>query len=143
MSNPSLLGTSIRIFLANGQADGVWVVEKSNWTGKALMAPRTRYKELRDRLAGPGVYLLIGPNESEVPAHRIYIGETDDLRSRLDNHNKNLDFWDRAVAFGSKDDNLNKAHIRHLEGRLITLAKAANRAALVCEQYGWISSSPV
>lgn len=35
------LGASIRIFLAQGIADGVWVVEKSNWTGKALMAPRT------------------------------------------------------------------------------------------------------
>lgn len=40
---PGALGTSIRIFLANGGADGVWVVEKSNWTGKALMAPRTWY----------------------------------------------------------------------------------------------------
>lgn len=59
---PTPLGTSIRIFLANGVADGVWVVEKSNWTGKALMAPRTRYKELRARsdLDGPGVYLLTG-----------------------------------------------------------------------------------
>ena len=27
------LGASIRIFLADGAADGVWVVEKSNWTG--------------------------------------------------------------------------------------------------------------
>jgi hypothetical protein len=75
---PGALGTSIRIFLANGGADGVWVVEKSNWTGKALMAPRTRYKELRARpdLDDPGVYLLIGPTESGVPSHRVYIGET-------------------------------------------------------------------
>lgn len=34
------LGASIRIFLADGSADGVWVVEKRNWTGKALMALR-------------------------------------------------------------------------------------------------------
>ncbi len=32
---PAPLGASIRIFLANGVADGVWVVEKSNWTGTA------------------------------------------------------------------------------------------------------------
>lgn len=36
------LGTSIRIFLTNGGADDVAVVEKRNWTGKALMAPRRR-----------------------------------------------------------------------------------------------------
>ncbi|MBX7071344.1 MAG: hypothetical protein K1X38_18320 [Microthrixaceae bacterium] len=52
---PAPLGSSIRIFLANGGSDGVWVVEKSNWTGTALMAPRTRYKALRSRpdLEGP------------------------------------------------------------------------------------------
>jgi hypothetical protein len=49
------LGTSIRIFLANGGADGVWIVEKSNWTGKALMAPRTRYKDLRARMESTSV----------------------------------------------------------------------------------------
>lgn len=135
------LGTSIRIFLAHGGADGVWVVEKSNWTGKALMAPRTRYKDLRARpdLDGPGVYLLIGPTESGVPPDRIYIGETDDLPGRLDNHNKNKDFWNRAIVFTSKDANLNKAHIRHLEGRLITLAQVANRAEI---ENGNVGSMP-
>jgi len=135
------LGASIRIFLADGSADGVWVVEKSNWTGKALMAPRTRYKDLRSRrdLDGPGVYLLAGPTESGVPATRVYIGETDDLPGRLDNHNKSKDFWNRVIVFTAKDDNLNKAHIRHLEARLIGLAKQANRAEL---DNGTIGSLP-
>ncbi|HUR18699.1 MAG TPA: GIY-YIG nuclease family protein [Acidimicrobiales bacterium] len=135
------LGTSIRIFLADGIADGVWVVEKSNWTGKALMAPRTRYKDLRARidLDGPGVYLLAGPTESGVPAVRIYLGETDDLPGRLDSHNKTKDFWNRVIVFTSKDDNLNKAHIRYLEARLISLAKAANRAEL---ENGNVGSMP-
>ena len=35
MTDPSMpLGTSIRIFLVDGGADGVWVVEKSNWTAR-------------------------------------------------------------------------------------------------------------
>ncbi len=132
MEHAKPLGTSIRIFLAGGGADGVWVVEKSNWTGKALMAPRTRYRDLRSRpdLDGPGVYLLVGPTESGLPPTRIYIGETDDLPGRLDSHNKNKDFWNRAIVFTSKDANLNKAHIRYLESRLIGLAKAAGRAEL-------------
>lgn len=140
-TTPSPLGTSIRIFLANGEADGVWVVEKSNWTGKALMAPRTRYKDLRSRedLDGPGVYLLVGPTDSGVPATRIYIGETDDLPGRLDDHNRTKDFWNRAIVFTSKDANLNKAHVRHLEGRLIALARAANRSEL---ENGTVGSMP-
>src|SRR4051812_9478188 len=105
MTEPTL-GTTIRIFLTDGAADGVWIVEKSNWTGKALMAPRTRYKDLRPRLDGPGVYVLSGPTDSGVPPERLYIGETDDLRGRLDSHNANKDFWNRAIVFTSKDDNL-------------------------------------
>lgn len=126
------LGASIRIFLVDGSADGVWVVEKSNWTGKALAAPRTRYKELRARtdLDGPGVYVLVGPSESGVPPLRIYIGETDDLPGRLDSHNSRKDFWNRVIVFTSKDANLNKAHIRYLEARLIGLASSAKRSEL-------------
>ncbi len=141
MIEPAVLGASIRIFLADGAADGVWVVEKSNWTGKALAAPRTRYKDLRARadLDGPGVYVLSGPTESGVPATRIYIGETDDLPGRLDGHNKSKDFWNRVIVFTSKDDNLNKAHIRYLEGRLISIAKAANRAEI---ENGNVGSTP-
>ena len=141
---PNPVGTSIRIFLADGGADGVWVVEKSNWTGKALMAPRTRYRGLRARpdLDGPGVYLLIGPTESGVPSHRVYIGETDDLPGRLDHHTKNKDFWNRVIVFTSKDANLNKAHIRHLECRLIGLANAANRAELE-KRDGGLHAAPV
>lgn len=138
---PKPLGTSIRIFLADGGADGVWVVEKSNWTGKALMAPRTRFGDLRARsdLDGPGVYLLIGPTESGLLANRVYIGETDDLPGRLDSHNKNKEFWKRAIVFTSKDANLNKAHIRYLEARLIGLATVAKRAEL---DNGNLGSSP-
>ena len=127
---PSPLGASIRIFLADGSANGVWVAEKSNWTGKALMAPRTRFRDLRSRsdFNGTGVYLLIGPSESELKASQIYIGETDDLPGRLDAHHRNKEFWNRVIVFTSKDDNLNKAHIRYLETRLIELAAEANRA---------------
>jgi hypothetical protein len=127
-----VLGASIRIFLADGTADGVWVVEKSNWTGKALMAPRSRYSDLKGRrdLDGPGVYVLVGPTESGVPPARVYIGETDDLRQRLDSHQRSKEFWTRVVVFTSKDDNLNKAHIRYLEARLLELAVAAQRAEL-------------
>lgn len=123
-------GTSIRLFLAEGTPDGLWVVEKSNWTGIGLVAARSGYQALRDRaeVAGPGIYVLVGPAESAAHAHRIYIGETDVLRPRLDSHFKNKDFWTRVIVFTSKDANLNKAHVRYLESRLITLARSARRA---------------
>jgi Domain of unknown function (DUF4357) len=123
------LATSIRLFLAEGTPDGLWVVEKSNWTGVALMAPRTGYSTLRARheLDGPGVYVLIGPPESGAKPGRVYIGETDVLRPRLDSHQKNKDFWTKVIVFTAKDANLNKAHVRYLESRLMGLADHANR----------------
>ena len=130
MSNPP--PASIRLFLAEGTPDGLWVVEKSNWTGVALMAPRSRYGVLRARseMNGPGVYLLTGPAESGAKSARIYVGETDVLRDRLDNHQANKDFWTKAIVFTAKDENLNKAHVRYLESRLLQLAAQANRAEL-------------
>lgn len=37
------------------------------------------------------------------------------------------DFWNEAIIFVSKDENLNKAHIKYLENRLYEIAKSANR----------------
>lgn len=60
----------------------------------------------------------------------MYVGETDDLPGRLDSHNRGKDFWNRVIVFTSKDANLNKAHIRYLEARLIGLATSVKRAEL-------------
>jgi len=73
-----------------------------------------------------GVYLLTGIDpESAKPA--IYIGEAECIRDRIKNH-VDKDFWNLATYFVSKDENLTKAHIRYLEGKLIELAKSSNRA---------------
>jgi len=79
------------------------------------------------------VYLLTGPTETG-DGTRIYVGEADDLRSRIDQHITGKDFWTLLIAFVSKDDNLNKAHVRYLEARLCQLAKEAGRAVL---DNGW------
>lgn len=60
----------------------------------------------------------------------IYVGEADVARDRIDTHLRTRDFWTRLILFGSKDENLNKAHVQYLEARLVALAKAARRATL-------------
>src|SRR5207245_10860805 len=61
-----------------------------------------------------------------------YLCETDDILVRLKQHNKDekKDFWTRAIAVTSKDQNLTKAHGCYLESRFIELANAAKRARL-------------
>jgi hypothetical protein len=119
--------TSIKLFLADGSPDGIRIVEKSNWTGRAVVASRAQLSEAlqRDELARPGVYVLTGSDDSGSP--RLYVGEADVLGERLRNHASRKDFWIRFIAFTSTDENLNKAHVRYLESKLIALAKAANQ----------------
>ena len=124
-------GFSVRLFLPAGDPDGVKIIEKSNWTGSGLVIPRTLFGDTRSRaeLQRAGVYLLVGSDEASQLV-RVYVGEGDPIGPRLDQHAKNKDFWTHAVAFTSKDQNLNKAHVQFLESRLIEFAKAAKRCTL-------------
>jgi hypothetical protein len=134
MSSPTEIqrrGYSIRIFLAEGTPSGLKFVEKSNWSGLGVVCPRPRFSSVKDRkeFGRAGVYVLLGPSESsDVPI--AYIGEADPVRTRLEQHHSQRDFWTVAYFFTSKDTNLNKAHIEHLEHRLITLAQSAKRCQL-------------
>lgn len=122
---------SIKIFLPGGDPDGLRIIEKTNWSGVGLMAPRSLFGEVRQRreLARTGVYVLVGPpEESGLP--RVYVGEGDPIRPRLEQHAGKKDFWTSLVAFTSKDENLNKAHAQFLEARLIELATRSKRSVL-------------
>ncbi len=131
MAQRAQRGFSIRIFLQDGSSDGLRTIEKSNWTGRAIVFPRARFKEARthESLARPGVYVLVGPSE-EGDLPKLYVGQGDPVRPRLESHFANKDFWTLGAVFTSKDENLNKAHIEYLEARLIGLAKEAKRGVL-------------
>jgi hypothetical protein len=121
---------TIKLFLPYGDAKRLRVGEVSNWTGKALAAPRTELEDLlaRDELESSGVYFLLGVN-AETGASLAYIGEAEVIRDRLKQH-KAKDFWNSVVVFVSKDENLTKAHIRYLENRLLQEAKTIGRYSL-------------
>ncbi len=122
---------SLRIFVADGDPDGLRVVERSNWVGKALMFPRALLPGVkkRDELGQTGVYLLLGPRE-DGEGDMLYVGEGDPIRPRLESHYAKKDFWTRAVCFVAAAGQLNKAHVQFLEARLIALAAAAKRLPL-------------
>ena len=120
-------GKTIKLFLIDGEPNGRMTCELSNWTGKAYKIPRIKVKDCTDRpdLANPGVYLLFGKNETGKDL--VYIGEAETVFKRLTQHLTQKDFWTEAIVFISKDENLNKAHIKYLENRLYEMAKAVNR----------------
>ncbi|MFJ4294254.1 GIY-YIG nuclease family protein [Cupriavidus sp. NPDC089707] len=65
----------------------------------------------------PGIYLLVGSS-------KVYIGEGDPVGKRLEDHAAKKAFWERALYF-TADTRLNKAHIQHLESKLVKLAQEA------------------
>jgi len=108
------IGKSISLFLMDGTPDGVVACELFNWTGKGFRIPRSKLKELSTRqdLKKAGVYFLVGKDEED--SDIVYIGEAEDVYKRLLQH-QDKDFWSEALAYVSKDENLNKAHIKYLE----------------------------
>lgn len=122
---------SIRIFVPNGDPDGLRIVEKSNWSGVGVVFNRTSFKQALERseIDRTGVYVLVGRSDSSV-LPTVYVGEGDPVRDRLKSHYSKKDFWDWAVFFATKDGSLNKAHVQRMEWRLIELAKSAKQCRL-------------
>jgi hypothetical protein len=60
----------------------------------------------------------------------VYVGEADDVWSRLASHDDKKDFWTWVILFVSTDDNLTKAHVRWLEATLVREMKKAKRAEI-------------
>ena len=119
---------TIKIFLVHGDPKRLRTAELSNWTGKAVAGPRSEFDGVlaRDESEKSGVYFLTGSDpESGKPA--IYVGEAESIRDRVKSH-LDKDFWNQIIYFVSKDENLTKAHIRYLEGKLIEKARGAGRA---------------
>jgi hypothetical protein len=125
------IGQTLKIFLADGIAEGLKVIEKSNWVGKCTSCSRSQFPAIkgRDEFKKTGIYLIYG-NDLENNQPIIYLGEGDPVLPRLEAHDRGKDFWEHLILFTSKDENLNKAHIQYLEARLVGMAKAAKRCKL-------------
>ena len=121
-------GKTIKIFLIDGDPNGRLSCELSNWSGKAYKIPRIKVKDCSDRedlTTSTGVYLLFGKDDDG--KDQVYIGEAETILKRLNQQLISKDFWNETIVFISKDDNLNKAHVKYLENRLHEIAKSANR----------------
>lgn len=126
---------TIKLFLPHGDAKSLRTAEISNWSGKAIAAPRTELDELlaREELEKAGVYILLSSDpQTNIP--HAYIGEAEVICDRLRQHKAKE--WNSAIVFTSKDENLTKAHVRYLESRLLGEAAKVKRFTLDQNQAG-------
>lgn len=123
-------GKLIRLFLVDGNPNGLRTIELSNMTIYTTVFPRTKLKEFlqREESEKAGCYILIGDEMNKTGELEIYIGEGENVGNRLRQHasgNKQKEFWNEAIVFTSKDDYITKTQIQYLESELCRLASEA------------------
>jgi len=124
---------TIRIFVPDGNPEGLRIIDRMNWTGLGIAFPREDWPKIKQRpdFAKAGVYILIGRvTDDDLPT--LYIGQGDVIRARIDNHFANKDFWSAAAIFVSSASGggLNSAHAKWLEYALIQRASQINQSHL-------------
>lgn len=124
--------TTIHIFLIDGEPTGLKTTEMDNWTGQALLIPRSKLQEAKNRpeVNKPSIYFLIGKNEEDESKPLVYVGEAGNFWTRICQHEGEKDFWQTAIAFSSKDDNFTKIHAGYLENTCYEMALKAGRCEL-------------
>ena len=123
----------LTILVTSGDPEGVRVVEKSNWSGQGVVFGRSDLAgAVGQGISSPGVYVLVGEDPDGGFDRRIYVGQGEEVGTRLVQHQRDeaKDFWNETVVFVSKDGGLNRAHILHLEARLLELADASKRVGV-------------
>jgi len=134
-NSPSRRGRTLKLYLVDGSPSGVITAELGVSSVRAAVASRTALPELirREEAGRTGVYLLVGPDPDLPGRQLVYVGESDQVKTRLAAHDSDeaKEFFTRAVVIVSKDENLTKAHGRYLESRIIAAIRSAGRAKLV------------
>lgn len=114
--NEMIRGKTINIYLPDGNPKGIKICEIPNSIIKAVLIPRNLLNmvDKYENIDGVGIYFLFSEKD-ETARFQTYIGEAEDVRKRLKQHDNPTKEWNYAVCFISGKDNLNKAHVKFLE----------------------------
>ena len=124
------MGKVITTYLMDGDPKGTQYAFISNKICQMFVVPRSNlsYLNTQEKLHKPAFYILLGEDESTKP--QAYIGETENFRERVKDHDSKKSFWQKALIFVSKDADMTKADVQYLEHKAITEAKKANAFVL-------------
>ena len=121
---------TIQIFLPGGDPRGIRVAEITTRIVQVIEVPRSLLGEFMkmpesDQVA---LYFLFGEAEDGTE-QKVYIGQTGDLRARLTKHNKEKEFWQRALVLISRTHSLTQTHALYLEWHCLQASRLAGRYA--------------
>ncbi|MFR1814469.1 GIY-YIG nuclease family protein [Dysgonomonas capnocytophagoides] len=124
------MGKTITTYLIDGNPQGSRYVFISNKICKMLVIPRANLSIInkRNELQSPAFYILLGENDNLKP--KAYLGETENFRERIKDHDYKKGFWQKALVFISKDGAMTKADVQYLEHLAVDVASKAKRYAI-------------
>ena len=126
--NNMAISKKLETIYHNGQPDGIRSIRRHLSTMTTYVIPRTLLSEAK-KLSGinrPGIYYLISENDDNKIA-QIYIGQTRNGVSRLDDHNRSKNFWNKAIMFLADNKTFSLDMISGLEAYAISKAHESNR----------------
>lgn len=118
---------TIQIFLPGGDPQGIRVAEITTRIVQVIEVPRLL---LADFLSMPesdqvALYILFGESEEDEPT--VYVGQTSDMKTRLRTHNREKDFWERALIVISRTNSLTQTHAIFLEWHSLNECRQSGR----------------
>ncbi|TXI22157.1 MAG: GIY-YIG nuclease family protein [Roseateles sp.] len=121
---------TIQIFLPSGEPTGIRVAEITTRIVQVIEVPRKRLPEFFEMPESTQVavyYLVATPEDGGTP--QLYVGQTGDLRTRLAEHDRRKDFWERALVLVSRTHSLTQTHALFLEWLSLETARRVGRYA--------------
>ena len=124
------MGKTVTTYLIDSDPKGTQYSFISNKICQMFVIPRSNlaYLNEQEKLQKPAFYILIGEDEATKP--QAYIGETENFKERVKDHDSKKAFWQKALVFVSKDEDMTKADVQYLEYRAIAEAKQSNSFVL-------------
>lgn len=124
------MGKTVTTYLIDGDPKGTQYVSISNKICQMYIIPRSNLAILNEReeLWTPSFYILLGEDEATKP--KAYIGETENFRERVKDHDSKKEFWQKALIFIAKDAAMTKSDVQYLEHKAIKEAKTSNSFVL-------------
>lgn len=118
----------LEIIYHNGKPDGIRLVRRQLSTMTAYVIPRPLLAEAK-KITGidrPGIYYLINEDDDNRIA-QVYVGQTRNGVTRLDDHNRSKDFWNKAIMFLADNKTFSLDMISGLEAYAISKITASKR----------------
>jgi predicted GIY-YIG superfamily endonuclease len=124
-------GKTIQIYLPDGDPRGIRIAEITTRIVQVIEVPRSLLPAFLEMPEARQValYYLVG-GSADGDESKVYIGQTGDVVARLASHQKNKDFWDRALVLISRTNSLTQTHALFLEWHCLKACQQAGRYAL-------------